>query len=91
MLDHSVGYMPKAWLHPQERRRENSYVRKGPAELISYLVLILDLPCSPVGTEETLSTCSPVFLKDFLPIAGYALAMDASFSLVVKKWIQIPI
>lgn len=79
--------MPKAWLHPQKRRRENNYARKGPTEGISYLVLILDLSWAPVGTEESEGTCSP----GFLPIALCSLAMDASFSLVEKKWIQIQI
>lgn len=83
--------MPKAWLHPQKRRRANNYVRKGPTEWICYLALILDLSGGPVGTEESLGTCSPAFLKGFLPTAVCSLAMDASFSLVEKKWIQIQI
>lgn len=90
VLDHSVGEMPKARLHSY-KRRENNHVRKGPTEWISYLVLILDLSWGPVGTEESLGTCSPAFLKGFLPIAVCSLAMDASFSLVEKKWIQIQI
>lgn len=34
---------------------------------------------------------SPNFLKDFLPIALWSMAVDASFSLVEKKCIQIQI
>lgn len=44
-----------------------------------------------MGTDEFLGYCSPTFLKDFLPIAAWSMAMDASFCLVEKKCIQVQI
>lgn len=44
-----------------------------------------------IPTEDFLGTYSPAFLKGFLPIAVCSFVMDASFSLVEKEWLQIPL